>query len=200
MYYKKTLIALTIILGVMITSAQAFTITKIGTVESSEYNEIMDKFYKNDVTVWAGVDPDGFKYVKFNFDGGLKDLDFGLWQPDDTEVTSTLYGYLKWEKVLNKAIEWGEVAKTNQVDHSADIGDCSTADIKCKARFVSISNGKTIYVVFDMEDKDNQFYTADPVIKLVDIIKMNNMFTKQVPAHWERVKNKATKDTSDLFN
>ena len=188
------------ILTVLFTTvtAQAFTITQVGTVQSAEYNEIMDKFYKAEVSVWAGVDPDGYKYVKFSFDGSLKDMDFGMWQPDGT--LNNLYGYLNWEKVLSKAIEWGDVAKKNQVDHSADIGDCSTNDIKCHASFVSISDGKTVYVRFDMEDKDNQFYKAEPIMMLEDIKLMNDIFSKKVPAHWEKVQNKATKDTSKLFN
>jgi len=92
------------------------------------------------------------------------------------------------------------VAKTNQVDHSATIGDCSNNDIKCEARFTSISNGETVYVTFDLEDKDNQFYKAEPIIMLEDIRMMNDIFTKKVPAHWEKVTEQATKDTSNLFN
>ena len=195
---KKLIIMTAILVGLSV-SAQAFTIAKVGSVPSAEYNDLMDKFYKKEVGVWAGVDPDGYRFVKFNFDGGLKDLGVGLWQPTD-DTPSHLYGYLKLEGVLAKAIEWGDVAKTNQLDHSATIGDCSNNDIKCKARFTSISNGKTVYVTFELEDKENQFYNAEPIIMLEDIRMMNDIFTTKVPAHWKKVTEQATKDTSNLFN
>jgi len=195
---KKLILTMAILVGLSV-SAQAFTITKVGSVKSAEYNDLMDKFYKKEVGVWAGVDPDGYHYVEFKFDGGLKDLEVGLWQPTD-DTPSSLYGYLKWEGVLAQAIEWGDVAKTNQVDHSATIGDCSNNDIKCKARFTSISNGKTVYVTFELEDKENQFYKAEPIIMLEDIRMMNDIFMTKVPAHWKKVRGQATKDTSNLFN
>lgn len=197
---KKPMIMIAILMGLSV-SAQAFTITNIGTVQSREYNELLDRMIKSDLKVWAGVDSQGYELVKFDIDGGLKNMGFALWKPKEgDDTTATLYGYEKWDFVLSKALEWGEIAQTNAVDHSAEIGDCSTVDIKCTAKFVSISNGDTVWVEFDMEDKDNQFYKAEPVVLLEDIRTLDNLFRVGAPAHWEKVRNQATKDKSNLFN
>ena len=196
---KKILITITILLGLSV-PVQAFTITKIGTVQSAQHNEILDRMIKSDLKVWAGVDPDGYELVRFDVHSGIKNLKIDLWRFKDGDTKANImYGYDKWDRIFTKALEWGQIAQTNSADHTAGLGDCSTVDVKCRARFVSISDGKTVYVRFDMESKKNQFYTAKPVILLQDIKALDNLFRIAAPNHWKTVRDKATRDTSKLF-
>ena len=196
---KKILITVAILAGLSV-PAQAFTVTKIGTVQSAQHNDLVDRMIKSDLKVWAGVDPDGYELVRFDVNSGLKNLKIDLWRPKEGDRNANiLYGYEKWDHIFTKALQWGQIAQTNSVDHTADLGDCSTVDAKCRARFVSISDGKTVYVRFDMQSKENQFYTAKPVIHLQDIKTLDNLFRIAAPDHWKTVRDKATRDTSKLF-
>jgi len=195
---KKAIMVLAFVLGAM-TSANAFTITKMGEVPGYQHNEILNKMLKSDVKVYSGVDPDGYKLTSIWFDTGLKTLKMSLWYPVEGDSAVDEKEYKNWKYIIDKSIEWGQVAMENKVDHSESLGDCSTYKVKCSAKFSAISEGTNSWVTFDIESKDNQFYKASKVIFISDMKTLNDLFNKKSPEHWKSIQAKPKVEKAGLF-
>jgi hypothetical protein len=171
----------------------------VGNIEAGEWNEILNTSTETDIRVLAGIDPDGYKLIRIKVDGVIEDINYDLWTNAEG-LAGDFSGYKEWIHVLTKAMEWAEVAKSNGVDHRAEIGDCGTYEMKCTADFIAIKDGQSSAVKFYMESKENQFYKAEPIVMIDEIAKLKTLITTGADSKFNELNSKPKVDKSKLFN
>ena len=154
---KNILLIILLTLGL---NAQAYTIYHVGSFDGKQYNEILNSFLKQEVNIYAGIDPsNNKKYVTFLFDGSIEDFRYKV------EYNSQQYNYIL--TAFEKAAEWGQIAKENGVKIEKEFLPnemCSTSDyFWCKLYFMSYNNGDSYQVYWSLEDRDN-IWTKDTTV------------------------------------
>ena len=196
---KKLISTIAILIGLSVSAQAGTQLYKVGNIEGGEWNELLNTSTETDIRVSAGIDPEGYKLVRIKVDGVFEDMNYNLWT-NAQGLAGDFSGYEEWLYVLTKALEWAEVAKSNGVDHRAEIGDCGTYDMKCTANFIAIKDGQSSAVKFFMESKKNKFYTAEPIVMIDQIAKLKTLITTGAENKFKELDSKPKVDKSKLFN
>ena len=188
---KKAILG-TIVAGAiaMSSAAQAFTIHNVGTVNAYSYNELLNKHLKDEMEVWVGITDDGDKMVQFSLDGGLQTFKMQMYPNGHSkypEVAPASH-YENWMTIINKTIEWSNVAKENKVDYEKGFDNgCKTAGYKCSASFSAWADGAKSTVHLDIEDSSNQFINWKGQIPIAEMEKLKQIMTEGVPAKFQEL-------------
>ena len=188
---KKAILG-TIVAGAiaMSSAAQAYTIYKVGTVNAYSYNELLNKHLKDEMKVWIGINDDGDKMIQFSLDGGLQTFTMQMYPNGNSKYPQIAPAsqYENWMTIINKTIEWSNVAKENKVDYEKDFDKgCKTVGYKCLASFSAWSDGAKSTVHLDIEDSSNQFIDWKGQIPIAEIEKLKQIMTVGVPAKFEEL-------------
>ena len=188
---KKLLTLIALLVGIS-TMAQAYTIYSVGSITTLEWNDLLDRTIDQEATVYAGVDPadKSKRSIEVHFDTGLTTLKMPLLH-EDGDYDNFIY-------ILNKAIEWAEVARTNGVDHRGDIGGCGIRlQTHCRAKFVATSDGQTSMLFLDLESVENMFYTQEAFIPIEEVVRLKQLIEVDAEEKIEELSDK--KSTAGLF-
>ncbi len=148
------------------TSASCLNSYQVGeAIEGETYSEATKAWNKRELSLWVGIDSSGEEFVLFSAEGGIGEVN--VWMPYASGEVA------KIEKLLIKATEWINIARSNRVDTSKVLGCFPDAQyLICERdgtphgrrqlgiRFFAINDGQTSGVIFDMADGDNQFRRA----------------------------------------
>jgi hypothetical protein len=187
---KKLIISILMVFAIS-TAAGAGTIYKVGSVKTSEKNELLNMHLPSDMLVYVGIDAAGNRLTQIRVDTGLELLKLNLW--------GSSAEYDRWQYIVDKTVEWAEIARKNRVDHNENLDDCSTVDVRCSARFFAFRDGQEAGISFKFESKENQFYKSSPLMLLTDVRALKQILDKTGPAKLDELAQKPRVDTTNLF-
>jgi hypothetical protein len=137
-------------------------------VQGRTYNELFKSWSKRNLSILVAVSDEGKEYVFFVVNTGLGSTTVGF------EYTPSVQKKLL--SLVNKAIEWSKIARTNRADTTKGLGcfgrerlvtfdGCQkSGDAKEKNQvglgFFSANNGQQTDLIVDLIDWNNQFIKA----------------------------------------
>ena len=151
---------ITVFLLISTFNANAYSIHHVGGFNGTQYNELLDTFLKQEIDVYAGIDPsNNKKYVTFIFDGAIEDFRYKV------EYNSPQFNYIITS--FEKATAWGKVAKDNATKITKKLvpdSDCAnTTYFWCNITFMSFNNGASYQVYWQLENNEN-IWTKDTIV------------------------------------
>lgn len=200
---KKAILTAAALIAIS-TTAQAFTINKKVEVNAFQYNEILDKHLPTEMKVWTGVDPETNKgYVEIHVDGGLQTFKMGFNEGDE--------GLSNWKHMIDKTVEWSEVAKQNKVDiekfyndfdvdkkNYSSLYNCSSKSTKCYSKFSSWSDGARSTMYLNLQASHNEFIKFNGQVPIAEVVKLKATMDN-LESYWQErrqeLKNKPKGDS-----
>lgn len=183
--------------------ALAFNIYRVGeAVQAREYNDVLKTWVDREFSIWVGVGSKKQPYLFFQGDTGLGDATVRVkYAP---EIRNKL------EHILTKAIEWSQIAYSNEADASKGLGClgwdrhklCEEYSSPFGANqisftFYAANSGKQTDLVVDITDRNNRF---DKATLHIDLKGMTTLLgsVKAIDSSLERAREKAIKQ-EELF-
>lgn len=167
-YRKALLFALSLsFLLAFTTSAMGFNTYRAGEfVTGQEYNETLERWIPRTFSIWVGVSEQGREYIFFQGETSLK--------PATVQARYKTATVKKLKDLLNKALEWSEVARENKADTSQKLGcfgddrysSCENSGNAYEKNQMGLSffasrEGQQTNLIIDMIDGSNQFIKTE---------------------------------------
>ncbi len=179
---RKSLLLTTILLFLLfffaVNEVMAFNIYRVGKeITGQEFNDVWKKWFNRKFSIWVGVDENNTEYIFFKGTTGIGDATVIV--QNSKEVVEKL------KSVVEKAIEWADIARKNKADTSKSLecfnnngyGSCRRNSSgfngnQMDLSFFAANSGKQTSLVINLVDKDNQFIKTSIYVDLIEMKKL----------------------------
>lgn len=195
-------LVLLLVIGLFPAHSAGMSLYRVGDeIQGESYNDVFKTWMKRRFSLWVGVETSGTEQLVFEGDTGL----------GEAHVTQnyTAENVERFERILNTAIEWSSIAKTNRADTSKALGCFSNHhDSICEEygqplhqnqmglRFFSGNEGQQTSLIIDMIDQNNQFKKTTIYFAPSDVSSLLKNL-RQLPAALKKAKDASSKQ--ELF-
>ncbi len=160
--------------------AHAFIIYRVGEeIIGQEYNDVWKRWFDKKFSIWVGVSENNTEYIFFKGETGLGDATVIV------EYSKTTREKLR--KAVEKAIQWSDIARKNQVDTTKSLGcfgwdeydlceknGSAFNENQMGLSFFAVNGGKQTNLIISIVDRDNQFIKTSIYVDLQQMKKMLN--------------------------